>query len=138
MIDAWDLVEVRVPRSALKQHDDATPDPYSNLFGAELRKPRENLACQAMTVRPKADVEGPPGVFTRLAIHIETIDREFSLSMDERSARFIMVCLAELLCPYPSEDYRRSQSLKSAGTPSAEAAKPSAASCSPFPILRER
>ena len=102
---------------------DRDPEPFGPLWA----KPKTSTPCRAIGVGPHPSMRGPPGFETVLSIDMETPERRFELCIDERSACFLVAALASYLKPF--------QSLCDAGTPSADALKPSVSSHSPAETL---
>jgi hypothetical protein len=87
-------------------------------FGPPGEKPSTSTPCRVTSVHLHARTPGPPGFETMLTICVETPDRNFDLSIDERSASFLAHAILLYVKPF--------QSFNRTGTPSFEAANPSA------------
>jgi hypothetical protein len=96
-------------------------------FGPPSQKPSTSAPCRVTSIRPYPSSHGPEGFETVLTICMETPDHTFEMSIDDRSARFALGCLADYLKPL--------HSLGEVGTPSADALKPSFSSQSPAETL---
>jgi hypothetical protein len=102
------------PKTISANELERDPEP----FGPASEKPSTSAPCRVTSVHPYPRSPGPAGFEIVLTICMETPDRNFDLSIDARSASFLAHAILLYVKPF--------QSFNAAGTPSLEAANPSA------------
>jgi hypothetical protein len=86
-------------------------------FGSAIGKLREDLVGEAVAVLPSPLPSNVAGYTTAVAFEIDTVDRTYRFSIDDRSASFLAHALLNYLKPF--------QSSAISGTSSAEASNQS-------------
>src|SRR5258708_38991994 len=102
------------PKTISANELERDPEP----FGPASEKPSTSAPCRVTSGHPYPRSPGPAGFETVPTICMETPDRTFDLSIDARSASFLAHAILLYGKPF--------QSFTASGTPSLEAANPSA------------
>lgn len=71
-------------------------------FGSSIGKPRERFVGEAVSVLPSPDPSWMANFTTTVAIEIDTAEKTYRFSIDERSANFLAHALLSYLKPFQS------------------------------------